>query len=130
MSRSEADLPDGQYRSGLGRRFPALVQLRRQGPAPERHVDPVGASCVEVRRQGGRVVRGSFGRYFTFGIKNSYYLAAIQDKPTLFLTQTVANSAIGTGTLANFIYGVSPLPPVPTNITNLPQSGNNVGAWY
>ncbi len=51
MSRSEADLPDGQYRSGLGRRFPALVQLRRQGPAPERHVDPVGASWVEVRRR-------------------------------------------------------------------------------
>jgi carboxypeptidase family protein/TonB-dependent receptor-like protein len=84
----------------------------------------------DVRGDGARVVRGSYGRYFTFGIKNSYYLAAIQDKPTLFLTQTVANSAIGTGALASFIYGVSPLPPVPTNITNLPQSGNNVGAWY
>jgi hypothetical protein len=64
------------------------------------------------------------------GIKNSYYLAAIQDKPTLFLTQTRTNSAIGQGPLANYIYGVSPLPPVPKDITAFPANGNNVGAWY
>ena len=90
---------------------------------------PLGMAW-DVRGDGSRVVRGSYGRYFTMGIKNSYYLAAIQDKPTLFLTQTVANSAIGVGALANFVYGVSPLPPLPTNITDFPRSGNNVGAWY
>ena len=84
----------------------------------------------DVRGDGERVVRASFGRYYTLGIKNSYYLAAIQDKPTLFLTQSVSNSAIGVGSLANFVYGVSPLPPVPTNITDFPRGGNNVGAWY
>ena len=49
----------------------------------------------DMRGDGSRVMRGSFGRYFTMGIKNWYYLAAIQDKPTLFLSQNRTNSAIG-----------------------------------
>jgi hypothetical protein len=84
----------------------------------------------DIRGDGQRVVRASAGRYYTLGIKNSYYLAAIQDKPTLFITQSQIDSAIGVGPLANFVYGVSPLPPVPTNITDFPRGGNNVGAWY
>jgi len=84
----------------------------------------------DVLGDGQRVVRASFGRYFTLGIKNSYYLAAIQDKPTLFLTQTQANSAVGVGALATYVYGVTPLPAVPRNITDFPRGGNNVGAWY
>ena len=38
------------------------------------------------------------------------------------------NTAIGVGALANFVYGVSPLPAVPTNITDFPRGGNNVKA--
>jgi Carboxypeptidase regulatory-like domain/TonB dependent receptor-like, beta-barrel/TonB-dependent Receptor Plug Domain len=91
---------------------------------------PRAGFAYDVRGDGQRVVRGSFGRYYILGIKNSYYLAAIQDKPTLFLTQTQANSAVGVGSLANYVYGVTPLPPVPTNITDFPKGGNNVGAWY
>jgi outer membrane receptor protein involved in Fe transport len=103
------------------------------GALPKTDTDNFGprvGMAWDVRGNGDRVVRASFGRYYTLGIKNSYYLAAIQDKPTLFLTQTVSNSAVGVGALANFVYGVSPLPPMPTNITDFPRGGNNVGAWY
>ena len=84
----------------------------------------------DMSGNGERVLRASFGRYFTLGIKNWYYLAAIQDKPTLFLTPERANSAFGVGPLAGYVYGVSPLPPVPKNITQLPAGGNDVGTWY
>jgi hypothetical protein len=84
----------------------------------------------DLRGDGERVVRASYGRYYLMGIKNAYYTAAIQDKPTLFITQTTANSAIGVGALANFVYGVTPLPPVPKNVIELPPGGNNVGFWY
>jgi hypothetical protein len=103
------------------------------GGLPQTDVDNFGprvGMAWDIRGDGSRVVRGSYGRYFTMGIKNSYYLAAIQDKPTLFLTQTVTNSQIGSGPLANFVYGVSPLPAVPRDITDFPRGGNNVGAWY
>ena len=43
---------------------------------------------------------------------------------------SVAALAIGVGALANFVYGVTPLPPVPKNVTDLPPGGNNVGYWY
>jgi outer membrane receptor protein involved in Fe transport len=103
------------------------------GALPKTDADNFGprvGMAWDVRGDGERVLRASFGRYYTLGIKNSYYLAAIQDKPTLFLTQSRTNSNIGVGQLADFIYGVSPLPPVPTNITEFPSGGNNVGAWY
>src|SRR5712691_1315026 len=50
MSGSAADVPDCQYRAGVGLRVPALVQLRRQVAIPERHLDPVGTSWFQVRR--------------------------------------------------------------------------------
>ncbi|PYR17865.1 MAG: hypothetical protein DMF94_22160 [Acidobacteria bacterium] len=91
---------------------------------------PRAGMAWDLRGDGARVVRASYGRYYLIGIKNAYYTAAIQDKPTLFITQTTANSAIGVGALANFVYGVTPLPPVPKNVTDLPPGGNNVGYWY
>jgi hypothetical protein len=84
----------------------------------------------DLSGNGSRVLRASAGRYFTLGIKNSYYLAAVQDKETVFLTQTTANSAFNVGPLAGFVYGVSPLPSIQKNVTQLPPGGNSVGYWY
>ena len=84
----------------------------------------------DMAGDGRRVMRGSYGRYFLMGIKNAYYTAAIQDKPELYITQTVANSAFGVGALANFRYGVDPLPVKPTGVTDFPRGGSNVGYWY
>ncbi len=84
----------------------------------------------DMSGDGERVMRGSYGRYFLMGIKNAYYTAAIQDKPELYITQTIANSAIGVGALSTFRYGVDPLPALPRGVTDLPRGGNNVGFWY
>ena len=71
---------------------------------------------------GKNVVRGSFGRSTSIGIITRYYLAAIQAQADgVFLTQSSANAAVGVGALANYVYGVCPLPPVPTNIDRLPE---------
>ena len=84
----------------------------------------------DISGDGERVLRASAGRYFTLGIKNSYYLAAVQDKDTVFLSQTTASPSFGTGALANFIYGVTPLPAVQKDVVSLPAGRDNVGAWY
>ena len=75
------------------------------GELPKTDTDNFGprvGMAWDVRGDGERVVRASYGRYYTLGIKNSYYLAAIQDKPTLFLTQQRTNSAIGVGGARRF----------------------------
>jgi Carboxypeptidase regulatory-like domain/TonB-dependent Receptor Plug Domain/TonB dependent receptor len=124
----------GDNRFAENRTYKVLRDIGHpMGALPKTDTDNFGprvGMAWDMRGDGTRVMRGSFGRYFTLGIKNSYYLAAIQDKPTLFLTQNRTNSAIGSGPLAGYIYGVTPLPPVPKDITEFPSAGNNVGAWY
>ena len=124
----------GDNRFAENRTYKVLRDIGHpMGGLPQTDTDNFGprvGMAWDIRGDGSRVMRGSFGRYFTMGIKNSYYLAAIQDKPTLFLTQNRTNTAIGQGALAGYIYGVTPLPPVPKDITEFPRNGNNVGAWY
>jgi hypothetical protein len=84
----------------------------------------------DMKGDGERVMRGSVGRYFLMGIKNAYYLAAIQDKPLLFTSAQLVNSAFGVGDLANFRYGIDALPLKPTNVTDLPRGLNTTGQWY
>lgn len=124
----------GDDRFAANRTYRVLNAIGHQyGQLPKTDTNNFGPRlgvAWDLRGDGQRVVRASYGRYFTMGIKNAYYQAAIQDKDTLYITQTTANSAIGVGALANFVYGVTPLPPVPTNVTDLPRGGNNVGYWY
>ena len=124
----------GDNRFAENRTYKVLRDIGHpMGGLPQTDTDNFGprvGMAWDMRGDGSRVMRGSFGRYFTLGIKNSYYLAAIQDKPTLFLTQNQTNPTIGQGPLAGYIYGVTPLPPVPKDITEFPRNGNNVGAWY
>ena len=52
LPRSEAGVSvDGVDRTGVRRRLPELVQLRRQVAVPERHVDPGRPPRAEVRRR-------------------------------------------------------------------------------
>src|SRR4029453_1282982 len=84
----------------------------------------------DLKGDGTSVVRGSYGLYYVMQIKNTYYQRNYIEKDTVFINQTFANSAIGSGQLPTFIYGVSPLPPTPVNPTNFPAGGNNTGYWY
>ena len=91
----------GDNRYAENRTYKVLRDIGHpMGGLPQTDTDnfgPRAGMAWDMRGDGTRVMRGSFGRYFTLGIKNSYYLAAIQDKPTLFLTQNRTNSAIGQG---------------------------------
>jgi hypothetical protein len=89
----------------------------------------VGAA-YDVKGDGKNVVRGSFGLFYATGIITSVYSQDIQAQPSVYFTETFANSAIGRGQLANYVYGVSPLPVPPNAPTQFPHGQNSAGAWY
>jgi hypothetical protein len=87
----------------------------------------------DLKGDGSNVVRGSYGLYYVMQIKNTYYQRNYIEKDVIFINQSFINSAIGSGPLANYIYGVTPLSsvaPTPVNPTNFPRGGSNTGYWY
>jgi hypothetical protein len=80
---------------------------------------------------GKNVVRGSFGLFYGTGIITSAYFSNLEQQPTVFVRSVAANSAIGSGQLANYVYGVSPLPTGPSFApTSFLPGGNAQGQWY
>src|SRR5207249_2736926 len=64
-------------------------------------------------------------------MQGNTWQANIQMKPTLVIASTYVNTAIGVGQLANYVYGISPLPPGPPAFpTTFPVGGNITGVWY
>ena len=87
--------------------------------------------AFDVNGDGRNVLRGSFGMFYGTGIITSAYFSNLEQQETVFVRSTVANSAIGSGQLANYIYGVSPLPPAPPFApTAFIPGGNAQGQWY
>jgi hypothetical protein len=84
----------------------------------------------DLTGDGKNVVRGSYGLYYVMQIKNTYYQRNYLEKPTIFFSTAVTDTAIGAGPLANYVYGVSPLPPTPVNPTFFPPGQRTVGYWY
>jgi hypothetical protein len=84
----------------------------------------------DLTGDGKNVVRGSYGLYYVQQIKNTYYQRNYLEKPTIFFSTAVTNSAIGSGPLANYVYGVSPLPPTPVDPTFFPTGQRTIGYWY
>jgi hypothetical protein len=88
-------------------------------------------AAYDVGGDGKDVVRGSFGVFYATGIITSAYVRNFEQQDTVFIRSTIANSAIGSGPLANYVYGVSPLPPAPPfAVTEFPVGGNTTGSWY
>jgi hypothetical protein len=58
---------------------------------------------------------------------NTYLYLTVLSKPVIYFQQTFANSAIGSGELANCVYEVTPLPTVPLYPTQYPV-GQSVGS--
>ena len=84
----------------------------------------------DVTGDGKNVVRSSYGLYFVQQIKNTYYQRNYIEKPIIAVNTTLTNSAVGVGQLANYVYGVSPLPAVPISPTQFPAGQNTTGYWY
>jgi hypothetical protein len=87
--------------------------------------------AYDVNGDGRNVVRGSFGLFYATGIITSAYVRNFEQQDTVFVRSTLSNSTIGTGQLADYVYGVSPLPPPPPFApTEFPAGGNTTGSWY
>jgi hypothetical protein len=87
--------------------------------------------AVDATGDGRNVLRGSFGVFYGTGIITSAYFSNLEQQETVFVRSTVANSAIGSGQLANYVYGVSPLPSAPSFApTQFMPGGNAQGQWY
>ncbi|MGE3509977.1 MAG: TonB-dependent receptor [Vicinamibacterales bacterium] len=109
----------------IGHPYGALPKTDTNNFAPR-----VGAAW-DVKGDGSDVVRGSFGVFYATGIITSAYVRNFEQQDTVYLRSTLANSAIGSGPLANYVYGVSPLPPGPPfSATEFLPGGNTTGAWY
>jgi hypothetical protein len=84
----------------------------------------------DMSGDGSNVFRAGYGLYYGQGILNTYFYPTVLSKPVIYSTQTYASSAIGVGQLANFVYGVSPLPPAPLAPTEFPVGQNSQGYIY
>lgn len=84
----------------------------------------------DVTGDGTNVVRSSYGLYYVQQIKNTYYQRNYLEKPSIFFSTAVTDTAIGVGPLANYVYGVSALPPTPVNPTFFPAGQRTIGYWY
>jgi hypothetical protein len=114
-----------QILQAIGHPYGQVPPLDKNNFAPR-----VGAA-YDVAGDGKNVVRGSFGLFYATGIITSVYSQDIQAQPTVYFTQTLADSAIGTGALANYVYGVSPLPiKAPVQPTSIPPGQSFSGNWY
>lgn len=78
---------------------------------------------------GKNVLRAGFGVFFDSTLTSNATNRLVG--PTLLLTSTSVNTSVGVGQLANYIYGVSPLPVGPPPVaTQLPAGGNTSGAIF
>jgi hypothetical protein len=109
-----------QVLKAIGSPFGRLPKTDRNNVAPR-----FGAAW-DMGRDGTNVLRAGFGLFFGQGIMNTYLYPTVISKPVIYFQQTFTNSAIGSGQLANYVYGVTPLPTVPLYPTQYP-AGQSVG---
>ena len=109
----------------IGHPYGKLPETDKNNVAPRLGV------AWDVNGDGRNVLRSSFGMFYGTGIITSAYFSNLEQQETVFVRSTVANSAIGSGALANYVYGVSPLPAGPSFApTEFIRGGNAQGQWY
>jgi hypothetical protein len=92
-----------QVLKAIGSPYGALPKTDTNNFAPRLGV------AWDARGDAKDVVRIGYGMYFplqciTLSIRRTF------QEPTIYFTQTTVNSAVGVGPLADYVYGVSPLP--------------------
>jgi hypothetical protein len=109
----------------IGHPYAAVPKTDKNNIAPRLGV------AYDVKGDGQDVVRGSFGMFYATGIITSAYTRNFEQQDNVYLRSTLTNSAIGSGPLANYVYGVSPLPAGPPfEASEFLRGGSNTGAWY
>jgi hypothetical protein len=86
--------------------------------------------AYDIGGSGKSVIRGGYGIFFTQQLQANMFSSVLLMKPTLNLSSPYINTSVGQGQLANYVYGVSPLPPGPSTApTQLPAGSATGGAW-
>jgi len=100
-------------------------------PNDNNNVAPRIGVAWDARGDGKDVVRASFGLFYATGIITSAYASNLEQQDIVFVRQTITDPAIGSGPLANYVYGVSPLPAGPGFApTQFVKGGSAQGSWY
>jgi hypothetical protein len=92
----------------------------------------VGAAW-DLNGAGRDVVRAGFGMFYSTPVGNSFYQQVQLEKPSLYYSTTLTNTAIGSGQLANYVYNgpnASPLPLSPGASANFPVGQSVTGNWF
>lgn len=97
--------------------------------APTKNISPRVGFAWDITGDSRNVLKAGAGIFFD----RMNTVLAFQPfrlmKPTLSLASTYVNTAVGVGQLANYVFGVSPLPPGPPALaTELPPGANTTGA--
>jgi hypothetical protein len=103
------------------------------GPVPKtdtNNLAPRAGVAWDITGDGSNVARASFGLFYGTGIITSVYASDYQSGPVIYVAKTLTTSTYGVGQLANYAYGVSPIPdgPGPAPTSFLP-GGNTTGNW-
>ena len=86
--------------------------------------------AYDVQGDGTDVVRGSFGLFYATGIITSSYVQNLQEQEYVLAQSSIANRGVGDGQLADFVYGVTPLPVVEANPTEFFPGNRTAGFYY
>ena len=94
--------------------------------------EPRIGAAYDPKGNGNNVIRASFGEFTEQQLKNTTYYSETANQPYVLYASQQNNSSVGVGQLANFIYGVTPLPAPPPSIANAPYPVNAgaVAWWY
>jgi hypothetical protein len=96
---------------------------------PYNAISPRLGFAYDLSGDGRRVVRGGAGLYWDQFNINGGNISDIfsQNKRPLNSLATLTNTAIGVGELANYRFGIDPVPAAPTQTDSLPEGGT--GQW-
>jgi hypothetical protein len=94
------------------------------------NVSPRIGVAWDLRGDGRDVLRAGYGLFFGQGIMNSYFQQNFAARDIVYFPQTYTNTAIGSGALATYVYGVTPLPTAQVAPSEYPGGQSVTGYWY
>ena len=94
---------------------------------PYKNISPRVGFAYDLAGDGRRVLRGGYGLYFDQFNQQPFGDISSQNHRPLNVVSTLINTAIGVGQLANYRFGIDPLPAQPTDGSALPPG--SLGQW-